>query len=89
MNKGISLAAVGFATSLFLAITFSLCVLWDLLFPQYAMYESWQVLLPGFEWLSWKSYFIGLLMSFGYGWFFALVWVPIYNITAERLKALS
>ena len=41
MNKGVSLIAVGNATSLFLAITFALCVGFDLLFPEHAMYEAW------------------------------------------------
>ena len=36
MKQGISLKAVGHATSLFLAITFSLCVGFDLLFPAHA-----------------------------------------------------
>lgn len=82
MKSGISLTAVGHATSLFLAITFTLCVAFDLLFPAHAMYESWQKLLPGFEWISWQSYFLGLVESYGYGWYFALVWVPIYNAFA-------
>lgn len=84
MKPGISLIAVGHASSLFLAITFSLCVGFDLLFPTHAMYEAWQKLLPGFEWLSLKSFFLGLIESYGYGWYFALVWVPIYNVFAVR-----
>ena len=87
MKPGISLTAVGHASSLFLAITFSLCVGFDLLFPAHAMYEAWQKLLPGFEWLSWQSFFLGLLESYGYGWYFALVWVPIYNVFAVRWAA--
>ena len=89
MNKGVSLIAVGNATSLFLAITFALCVGFDLLFPEHAMYEAWLRLLPGFEWLSWKSFFLGLLESYGYGWFFALIWVPIYNFVLLRQKPAS
>lgn len=84
MKTGISLVAVGHATSLFLAITFILCVLWDLLLPEYAMYASWRALLPGFEWLSWQSFFLGLVESWGYGWYFALIWVPLYNLFALR-----
>ena len=84
MKPGISLTAVGHASSLFLAITFSLCVGFDLLFPAHAMYQAWQKLLPGFEWLSLKSFFLGLIESYGYGWYFALVWVPIYNVFAVR-----
>jgi len=89
MKTGVSLVAIGHATSLFLAIAFTLCVLWDLLLPDYAMYSSWRALLPGFEWLSWKSFFLGLLEAWGYGWFFALVWVPIYNFFAMRVKVAS
>lgn len=84
MRTGISLIAVGHASSLFLAISFSLCVGFDLLFPAHAMYQVWQNLLPGFEWLSWQSFLLGLIESYGYGWYFALVWVPIYNVIATR-----
>lgn len=84
MKPGISLIAVGHASSLFLAITFALCVAFDLLFPEHAMYQTWQTLLPGFEWLSWRSFFLGLIESYGYGWYFAVVWVPIYNVFAVR-----
>lgn len=49
MRRGISLPAVGHATSLFLAVTFALCVGFDLMFPEHAMYENWQRLLPGFH----------------------------------------
>lgn len=86
MKTGVSLVAFGHATSLLLAISFTLCVLWDLLLPEYAMYASWRTLLPGFEWLSWQSFFLGLVESWGYGWFVALIWVPIYNVFAARAK---
>ena len=80
MSRGISIRAAGLATSLFLAITFSLCVAFDVCFPSQAMYQTWLKLLPGFEWLSWRSFAIGLAESYGYGWFIALVWVPLYNV---------
>jgi Cu+-exporting ATPase len=81
MKQMISLTAVGHASSLFLAMTFILCVIFDLLFPDTAMYRSWQALLPGFKWLSLGSFFLGLIESYGYGWYFALIWVPIYNLS--------
>lgn len=84
MKTGISLWAVGHASSLFLAITFALCVGFDLLFPEHAMFRAWQDLLPGFEWLSMKSFILGLIESYAYGWYFALIWVPIYNVVAGR-----
>ena len=84
MKTGVSLLAVGHATSLFLAITFTLCVAFDLAFPQWAMYEAWRRLLPGFEWLSWQSFLLGLVESYAYGWYFALVWALLYNVFASR-----
>jgi hypothetical protein len=89
MKTGISLVAVGHATSLFLAVTFALCVGFDLLFPEHAMYRAWRDLLPGFEWLSWQSFSLGLVESWGYGWYFALIWVPIYNFFATRVKTAT
>lgn len=86
MRTGISLVAVGHASSLFLAITFAVCVGFDLLFPEHAMYQAWQKLLPGFEWLSWKSFVLGLIEAYGYGWYFALIWVPLYNVISSRNK---
>lgn len=84
MNQRISLLAVGHASSLFLAITFTLCVGFDLLFPEHAMFQAWQKLLPGFVWLSWKSFFIGVIESYAYGWYFALIWVPLYNVCTVK-----
>ncbi len=84
MSRGISLKAVGHASSLFLAISFVLCVGFDLLFPVHAMFQVWQKLLPGFQWISWKSFVLGVIESYGYGWYFTLIWVPIYNVFAAR-----
>ncbi len=81
MKQSLSLTAVGHASSLFLAMSFTLCVVFDLIFPDAAMYRSWQALLPGFKWLSWSSFLLGLVESYGYGWYFALIWVPIYNVS--------
>jgi hypothetical protein len=89
MKSGISLSAVGHATSILLAITFAVCVGFDLLFPSHAMYQSWQKLLPGFEWISGKSFVIGLIESYGYGWYVALIWVPLYNVFAAKSARLK
>ncbi len=89
MKNRISLMAVGHATSALLTISFTLCVLFALLFPEYAMYRSWQVLLPGFVWLSLKSYILGLIESYAYGWYFALIWVPVYNFVSHNSPRTS
>ncbi|MEO7158399.1 MAG: DUF5676 family membrane protein [Vicinamibacterales bacterium] len=84
MKSSVSLPAFGHATSLFLAITFTLCVGFGLVFPQMPMYRSWQALLPGFTWISWSSFLLGLVESYGYGWYVTLIWVPLYNVFAAR-----
>ena len=84
MKQGISFAAFGHASSMFLAITFALCVGFDLLFPSHAMYQSWQRVLPGFECISRRSFFLGLVESYGYGWYVTLIWVPLYNVFGAR-----
>jgi cytochrome c biogenesis protein CcdA len=84
MKNRISPVNVGNATSIFLAITFIFCVVFDLIFPEHAMYRAWQDLLPGFEWISWKSFLIGLIETYVYGWYFAVIWVPLYNCFSNR-----
>lgn len=86
MNHKISLLAFGHASSLFISISFTLCVVFDLLFPEHAMYEVWLKLLPGFEWISFKSFFLGLFESYLYGWFITLIWVPLYNFFGSKAK---
>ncbi len=84
MNRTLSFSGVGHATSLFLLISFALCVAGDLVMPSYQMHTIWERLLPGFVWISWGSFFLGLAESYVWGWYFTLIWVPIYNVTAAR-----
>jgi hypothetical protein len=59
-------------------------VVFDLLFPQHAMFAAWRRLLPGFAWLSWKRLLLGVVETYAYGWYFTLIWVPLYNFFAAR-----
>lgn len=78
--------ALGMALGTFLALTFVLCVLFDLWFPALAMNPVWRPLLPGFTWLSWGSFFLGLVEAFAYGWYVALIFGPLYNFFAARTR---
>ena len=80
----IPVVALGMGLGLFLAITFVLCVLYDLWFPALAMNPLWAPLLPGFTWISWASFLLGLIEAFAYGWYVALVFGPLYNFFAMR-----
>jgi hypothetical protein len=82
----IPLFAFGLSLGLFLAITYVLCVGFDLIFPGQAMYQTWLRLLPGFTWLTWPSFVLGLVESFAYGWYVALIFCPLFNFFAARLR---
>ena len=75
--------ALGLSLGLFLTITFVLCVIFDLLFPGQAMYQTWLRFLPGFTWLTWPSFLLGLCESFAYGWYVALIFGPLFNLFAR------
>lgn len=79
----IPIVVFGLSLGIFFSITFVLCVSFDLLFPDQAMYKTWLKLLPGFTWLSWPSFFLGLGESFAYGWYVALVFCPLFNFFAS------
>ena len=52
----------------FLAITYTLCVLFDLAVPaSYRMYPAWGALFPGFEWGDWRGFLIGFGEALVYG----------------------
>lgn len=77
---------VGLAMGLFLSITYLFCVAYDLIFGQ-NMYEAWMKLLPGFTWLTWESFLVGLVETFLYGIYFGLVFVPLYNVLNRRRQS--
>lgn len=79
----IPVIALGMSLGIFLTITYSLCVGFDLLFPAHAMYGIWGRLLPGFVWLSWPSFGLGFAESFAYGWYAAVIFAPLYNLFAR------
>ncbi len=86
MSHKLSLVAFGHATSFTIAASFVVCITFDLMLPEHAMYSVWLKLLPGFEWITWKSFFLGLVESYLYGWYIALIWVPIYNYVGSKSK---
>jgi len=80
----IRIKVLGNSLGSFTAITFVLCVIFDLVFPAYAMNRVWAPLFPGFSWLSWGSFLIGIVESFAYGWYVAIFFAPIYNFFQAR-----
>ena len=70
---------VGLSLGLFLAISFVLCVGLGLFWPDAGLHKPWLQFLPGFSWLSWSSFVLGLCESIAYGFYTALILVPLYN----------
>lgn len=81
----LSIARLGQALGLFLALLYALCVAWDGVFASWAMHSVWAGLLPGFHWLSAGDFFLGLAEAYLYGWVGAALFAPIWNLVgAER-----
>jgi len=77
--------ALGMGLSLFLAISYVLCVLGYLFLPGLPIaHSALSIFLPGFTLLSWPSFGLGLAESFGWGWYVALLFAPLYNFFAAR-----
>ncbi len=76
---------VAASLSTFLATTYVLCVVYGLIFHEYAMHKVWEILLPGFSWLTWTTFFVGLIETILYGIYVALVFVPLYNFFNRKI----
>jgi hypothetical protein len=70
---------------LFLVISYVLCVLYGLVISDQGMHQFLAAVLPGFTWLTFPSFILGLIESFAYGWYAAIVFVPLYNWFSARL----
>jgi hypothetical protein len=84
-HRTIPVLALGMGLSLFLAISYVLCVLGYVLFPSLPIeHSALAIFLPGFRLLSWQSFVLGLVESFAWGWYVALIFGPLYNHFAAR-----
>ena len=76
----IPVIAFGMSLSSFFVISYTLCVIGYLLFPSLPInHAALAIFLPGFELLSWYTFCLGLVESFAWGWYIALIFGPIYN----------
>lgn len=81
----LSIKAWTLALGSFLAVSFTLCVLGGLIAPGLPIkHQALETLLPGFIWISPGAFALGLVESFLYGVYSALVFVPLHNLFARR-----
>ncbi|MBW4963834.1 hypothetical protein [Sulfitobacter sp. CW3] len=86
-SNPISIYNVGMSVGILLALSFALCVVFGLIFAGATMYQVWLPLLPGVSWISWQSALLGLVESYAYGWYIAMIFVPAWNFFSRRASA--
>jgi hypothetical protein len=84
--RRLRLVPVGMSLGLLLAISYVLCVLLGLIWWDAGLHRPWLQFLPGFTWLSPGTFLLGLVESFAYGWYVALVFVPLFNFFSTRFR---
>jgi len=82
----IAIVPLGLTLSFFLVITYVLCVIYGLLGFQQGMHQLLFQIIPGFTWITWPSFFIGLFWTFVWGWYIALVFAPLFNFFTARMQ---
>ncbi|MBG57805.1 MAG: hypothetical protein CMK46_05890 [Porticoccus sp.] len=83
-NARLRTAPLGNTLSIVLLLSYLLCVGFGLLAPeQMRMHEAWAPLLPDFEWLTWPGFLIGLVETYLYGWYIAVLFVPLYRFFSK------
>jgi uncharacterized protein DUF5676 len=77
----LTIRGTGLALGLFFAVTFSLCILWGLLVPGLHArgVPVLEGILPGFTWLTPGSIVLGLVEAFLFGFYVAVIFVPLFN----------
>jgi 2TM family of unknown function (DUF5676) len=79
-TRTIPVLAFGMSLSLFFVISYVICIIGYLVFPTLPInHAALAIFLPGFELLSWPTFLLGLVESFVWGWYIALIFGPLYN----------
>ena len=84
--RRLRLMPVGMSLGLLLVISYVLCVALGLIWWDAGLHQPWLQFLPGFSWLSPGTFLLGLVESFAYGWYVALVFVPLFNFFNARFR---
>ena len=83
--RTIPVLAFGMSLSLFFVISYIICIIGYLIFPDLPInHAALAIFLPGFELLSWQTFLLGLIESFAWGWYIALIFGPVYNFFVHR-----
>ena len=84
----LNIKVVSWSLAVWTVFTFVFCVAYGLATPEsWHMHQFLEQVLPGFKWLTWTGFAIGLVESFLYGAYAGIVYVPIHNFLQRRLGA--
>jgi len=62
------------------AITYTLCVMYGLVLGDASIHKTvFEAILPGFTWITWPSFFLGLVEIVVYGWYAGGLFALLYN----------
>ncbi|MFO8035194.1 MAG: hypothetical protein R6U57_00990 [Anaerolineales bacterium] len=85
MKNKLSFWPAFWASGILVALTYTLDMMFGLLFPNWwVMQHFWEQLFPGFTFISWGTFFIGLVWSFLSGIYLVIIFVPLYNYFLVR-----
>lgn len=81
----LNMKVVSWALGITTLISYLVCVAYGLATPSSLHMTSFlEQVLPGFKWLTWSGFLIGLVESFLYGVYAGIVYVPVYNFFKRR-----
>lgn len=83
----LAIVPLALALGSFFVISYVLCVLYGLFGFQQGMHRFLFELIPGFTWITWPGFFIGLVWSFLLGWYVAIIFVPLFNFFRARAES--
>lgn len=81
----LNMKVVSWALATATLVSYLLCIAYGLATPvSLHMHGFLEQVLPGFKWLTWPGFLIGLVESFLYGAYAGMVYVPLYNFFNRR-----
>jgi hypothetical protein len=83
-SRMLSVPALGMALSLFFVISYLICITTYFIPGLPISHAMLTNFLPGFELLNWRSFVLGLVESFAWGRYVALILGTLYNFFVIR-----
>ena len=86
LHPRISVFVLGLSLSLFLTISYVFCVIGYLVLPGLPIeHSALSIFLPGFALLNLRTFVLGAIESFAWGWYVALIFCPLFNFFAAHV----